>query len=212
MTVFTSAIITGKLLCSYQYGDVCYHLTVFLLCIGLPDVAILPDLVANLATHSSSMSRPLIERLILNFPHKWPEIWDKLLNAGSNAKPPPANNSTSQNAVTSRSLSVLYYTIEFTADHNAILNRCVSVSDAFGFLDFFRLYLTLFWPQIQLRRLPDLVMHLAMKLDCTSKNFSLQALFKRIFFDEGQETRSWFANYLKFAWVCSQALFCFCTT
>lgn len=120
MVAFISAIVVGQYCMTKIFDLSLLVLSTFLvLRLGLSKEHILPEVIAGLSVHSSTMARTLIARLILNFPQNWPEISEKLLGQSS------PSNSTTQIQISSRILSVLYIGIGFTPDIITILNHCV---------------------------------------------------------------------------------------
>ncbi|KAH9287331.1 Integrator complex subunit 2 [Echinococcus granulosus] len=145
--------------------------------LGLHNTDILPDVIAGLSIHCALNSRLLIERLVLNFPEKWYDIYECLLGRISILK------GNSDHKGSARCLAVLHHLSTFVPDMNGLLNKC-----------------------IQLRQLPSLVIQLAIKQSNTGENFSLINFFKRVLLDQGRKTQSWFGEYLKSAWETNPTL------
>ncbi|KAL5960543.1 Integrator complex subunit 2 [Taenia solium] len=139
--------------------------------IELSDTDILPDAIVGLSTHCALSSRLLIERLVLNFPQMWCDVYERLLGCISAAKD---GLDQKQSA---RCLAMLHHLLTFVPDTNGLLNKC-----------------------IQLRQLPGLVMQLAIKLSDDDGSFSLLNFFRRVLLDHGCKTQSWLGEYLKSTW------------
>ena len=79
----------------------------------------LPDVIIGLSIHCALNSRHLIERLILNFPEKWPAVYESVLEHISITKTNPEHNT--------RCLAALHHLSTFVPDTNSLLNKFVSI-------------------------------------------------------------------------------------
>ncbi|KAL5111965.1 Integrator complex subunit 2 [Taenia crassiceps] len=132
---------------------------------------ILSDAIAGLSVHCALGARLLVERLVLNFPEKWCDVYERLLERIFTTKDSPDQK------YGARCLAMLHHLLTFVPDTTGILNKC-----------------------IQLRQLPGLVMQLAIKHSNNDENFCLLNFFKRVLLDHGCKTQSWLGEYLKSTW------------
>nr|CDS31860.1 integrator complex subunit 2 [Hymenolepis microstoma] len=132
---------------------------------------ILPKLVVNLCIHCGPKSRHLIERLVMNFPHLWPDIYEHFLNQISYFK------SKAETRKSALCLATLQYLVSFVPETSNVMDEC-----------------------IRLKILPDLVMRLAITNSNKDENFSILQFFTQILINQTPDVQSWFAGYLKSAW------------
>ncbi|VDN96314.1 unnamed protein product [Rodentolepis nana] len=131
----------------------------------------LPTLVVNLCIHCGPKSRYLIERLVLNFPHLWSDIYEHFLNQISYFK---GKAETRKSALC---LATLEYLVSFVPETTDVMDEC-----------------------IRLKILPDLVMKMAIMNSKKDRNFSLLQFFTQLLINQSPDVQSWFSGYLKSAW------------
>lgn len=150
---------------------------------------ILAEFIVNLCVHSGPNSRHLIERLVLNFPHLWTDIYEYFLERISFFK------DKSEVRKSAHCLATLQQLVFFVPENIALMDKCV------GFC-FFSVIIVLFlFMQIQMKILPDLIMQIAIKNADSDEGFSLPVFLTRILVNQTPETQLWFSEYLKSAWV-----------
>lgn len=88
----------------------------------LSDTDILPDAIVGLSTHCALNSRLLIERLVLNFPQKWCDVYERLLGCIS------ATRDGLDQKQSARCLAMLHHLLTFVPDTNGLLSKCVSTT------------------------------------------------------------------------------------
>lgn len=88
----------------------------------LSNTDIFPDVIVGLSVHCALSSRLLVERLVLNFPEKWCDVYERLLERISAIK-----DSFDQKQST-RCLAMLHHLLTFVPDTNGLLNKCVSTT------------------------------------------------------------------------------------
>ncbi|VDL16946.1 unnamed protein product [Hymenolepis diminuta] len=135
------------------------------------EVNILAKFIVNLCIHCGPNSRHLIERLVLNFPHLWTDIYEYFLNRISCFK----RKAETRKCVLC--VAALQHLVSFVPETTDVMGKC-----------------------IQLKILPDLVMQTAIKNPNSSENFSILKFFTHLLINQTPDVQSWFADYLKSAW------------